>query len=67
MGFVVAGLLNKHIAAELGTSDITVKIHRHQIMHKMQGESLAKLVRMASSSSTTMVRELSDRLASYGL
>jgi len=47
MGFVVAWLLNKHIAAELDTSDITVKLHRHQIMHKMQAESLAELVRMA--------------------
>ena len=44
---VVAGLLNKQIGAELGTSETTIKIHRHQVMEKMEAGSLPELVRMA--------------------
>lgn len=47
MALVVTGLLNKQAAAELGISEITVKVHRAQVMRKMQVESLADLVRMA--------------------
>jgi FixJ family two-component response regulator len=47
MARVVAGLLNKQIGAELGTSETTVKIHRHQVMEKMGAMSLPELVRMA--------------------
>ena len=47
MHLVVAGLLNKQIAAELGISEKTVNVHRSQVMQKMQADSLAELVRMA--------------------
>jgi FixJ family two-component response regulator len=47
MQLVVSGLLNKEIAAQLGTSEVTVKFQRRQAMHKMGAESLAQLVKMA--------------------
>src|SRR5262245_60182942 len=47
MTLVVAGLLNKQIAGELGTSETTVKNQRHQLMEKMRADSVAELVKIA--------------------
>jgi RNA polymerase sigma factor (sigma-70 family) len=49
MSLVVAGLMNKQVAAEIGISEVTVKVHRHNIMQKLSARSLAELVRMADS------------------
>ena len=48
MTLVISGLLNKQIGGELGISEITVKAHRGQVMHKMKADSVASLVKMAA-------------------
>jgi FixJ family two-component response regulator len=47
IGLVTAGLMNKQVAAEMGVSEITVKVHRGNVMRKMGAKSLADLVRIA--------------------
>ncbi|MDR7258615.1 FixJ family two-component response regulator [Sphingomonas sp. BE270] len=64
MSLVTAGLLNKQVAGRLNVSEITVKIHRGNMMRKMHAQSLADLVRMAE---TLGVREVTAaRFAAYG-
>jgi FixJ family two-component response regulator len=54
LGFVAAGLLNKQIADETGTSELTVKIHRAHVMEKTRPDSLAHLARMAEKLKATL-------------
>ena len=49
MARVTSGLLNKQVAVELGVSEVTVKVHRGNVMQKMGAKSLADLVRMADT------------------
>ena len=48
LGLIASGLMNKHVALELGISPVTVQIHRRQVMRKMQVKSFAELVRIAT-------------------
>jgi FixJ family two-component response regulator len=57
MKWVVSGLLNKQIAAELGISEIMIKVHRGQVMQKMQAKSLADLVRMSEKLALPRVKK----------
>jgi FixJ family two-component response regulator len=58
MALVVSGLLNKQIAVKLGISEITVKAHRGQVMRKMKVDSLADLVRLATTLDLPLVAHL---------
>lgn len=58
MRLVVTGMLNKQIAAELGTSEITVKLHRGRVMHKMEAKSVAELVRMSDRIAVDRVKRV---------
>jgi FixJ family two-component response regulator len=58
MGLVVTGMLNKQIGHELGVGEKTVKVHRAQVMRKMQADSLPALVRMAENLPTSNRRVL---------
>ena len=53
IGLVVSGLLNKQIAGELGSSEVTVKMHRGQVMRKMKAQSIVELLRMAEKIGVT--------------
>jgi FixJ family two-component response regulator len=54
MTLVVAGKLTKEIARELGTSEVTIKVHRGQVMHKLQARSVVELVKMAARLDNTI-------------
>jgi len=60
MTLVISGRANKRTAAELGVSEATVKVHRAQIMHKMQAKSLVELVRMGDTLGLSTGKSSSD-------
>jgi FixJ family two-component response regulator len=61
MGHVTAGLMNKQVAALIGLSEITVKIHRGNVMRKMEVRSLADLVRKAEALGVSQIRRTTDQ------
>jgi RNA polymerase sigma factor (sigma-70 family) len=69
MTFVIAGLLNKQTAAQMGISEVTVKVHRHRLMNKLGAKSLPDLVRMAEILRVDpyAVNKMSDRMTDAGV
>jgi FixJ family two-component response regulator len=65
MDLVVRGLLNKQIAAELGASEATVKLHRGRTMQKMRADSLADLIRMAEKLAVAGAKRPTSSLKVY--
>jgi len=65
MTFVIAGLLNKQTAAQMGVSEVTVKVHRHRLMSKLGAKSLPDLVRMAGMLHVVpfAMNKMTDRMA----
>jgi len=61
MGHVTAGLMNKQVAGLIGLSEITVKIHRGNVMRKMEVRSLADLVRKAEALGISQNRKTTDQ------
>lgn len=65
MTFVIAGLLNKQTAAQIGVSEVTVKVHRHRLMNKLGAKSVPDLVRMAEILHVDpfVTNKIADRMA----
>jgi len=62
LALVVAGLLNKQIGGELGTTELTIKVHRGRVMRKMNAASLADLVRMTEKLKISPTRPSSTKV-----
>jgi FixJ family two-component response regulator len=61
MALVTAGLMNKQVAAKIGVSEVTVKVHRHNIMKKLGAKSLAQLVRISDSLGISLLPTILDK------